>query len=84
MKNVKEIIRSEGKKSLTSASLCVAERFPGIALLPPFVLTVLESFSLLVLVAVPLVGFVSAIVAPFFAALSSFFGALAASFASVY
>jgi hypothetical protein len=71
-------------EELTSASLCVAERFPVIALEPFALLTVFDNFSLLCLPPVFLLSLVSVTVAPFFAALSSFFGAFAVSFASAY
>jgi len=71
-------------QEFTSASLCVAERFPVIALEPFALPTVLDNFSLLCLPPVPLLSFVSPTVPPFLAVLSSFLGAFAVSFPSVY
>lgn len=69
---------------LTSVSLCVFERAVPNAL-DPFALNVFDDLSFVCLLPATLPpGFVSAIVAPFFAVLSSFFCALPASLLSVY
>ena len=74
--------QGEENRSLTSVSLCVAERLPVIALEPFGFGIVFPNLSFPCLPVAPLVDLLSATVPPFFVALSSFFGAFAVSLPS--